>query len=303
MANFTLIPQPDQLIRATAAHGKIRAVGLISTQSVIEARQRHHLSFVATVALGRAMSAGLLLAATLKQRDARISLQVQGDGPLGKVWVDAGMDGTVRGYVQNPAIELPLTPDSKLDVGQAVGRYGYLHVLRDLGYGYPYTSTVELVSGEIGEDLTQYLATSEQTPSAVLLGVWLDREGVKAAGGLLLQVMPGAPPSLIPEMEGRLAGVEALSPLLAAGKTLPEILEGLLGDLDLRIWPQVKPIRFHCRCSSNRVMGALRMLGRDELMDMIQTDKGAEATCHFCNEVYRVSEAELEQLVAELSAS
>lgn len=294
---------PDHLIRATAAEGKIRVVGLVSTQAVQEARERHKLSYVATVALGRAMSAALLLAANLKRRQARINLQLKGNGPLGSIYVDAGMDGTVRGYVSNPAVELPLTPESKLDVGQAVGRYGYLHVLRDLGYGQPYTSAVELVSGEVGDDISYYLSSSEQIPSAVLLGVNLDSQRVRAAGGVLMQLMPGAPASLIPEMEARLAKVEEFSPMLAYGGGLLELLQICLGDLDLKITPEVRTIRFYCQCNSDRVKGALRMLGRDELIDMIRTDKGAEAVCQFCNEVYRISEDELRSIVAEMSAN
>jgi molecular chaperone Hsp33 len=294
---------PDHLIRATAAEGKIRVVGLVSTQAVQEARERHKLSYVATVALGRAMSAALLLAANLKRRQARINLQLKGNGPLGNIWVDAGLDGTVRGYVSNPAIELPLTAESKLDVGRAVGRYGYLHVLRDLGYGQPYTSAVELVSGEVGDDITYYLSSSEQIPSAVLLGVNLDSQRVRAAGGVLLQLMPGAPASLIPEMEARLAKVEEFSPMLACGGGLRELLQLCLGDLDLKIAPEMRTIRFYCKCNSDRVKGALRMLGRDELLDMIHTDKGAEAVCQFCNEVYRISEDELRSIVAEMSAT
>ncbi len=294
---------PDHLIRATAAEGKIRVVGLVSTQAVQEARERHKLSYVATVALGRAMSAALLLAANLKRRQARINLQLKGNGPLGGIYVDAGVDGTVRGYVSNPAIELPLTPESKLDVGQAVGRYGYLHVLRDLGYGQPYSSAVELVSGEVGDDISYYLSSSEQIPSAVLLGVHLDSQRVRAAGGVLLQLMPGAPASLIPEMEARLAKVGEFSPMLAYGGGLRELLQTCLGDLDLQIAPEVHNIRFHCQCNSDRVKGALRMLGRDELLDMIRTDKGAEAVCQFCNKVYRISEEELRSIVAEMSAN
>ncbi len=217
--------------------------------------------------------------------------------------MDAGLDGTVRGYVSNPAIELPLTAESKLDVGQAVGRYGYLHVLRDLGYGQPYTSAVELVSGEVGDDITYYLSSSEQIPSAVLLGVNLDSQRVRAAGGVLLQLMPGAPASLIPEMEARLAKVEEFSPMLACGGGLRELLQLCLGDLDLKIAPEMRTIRFYCKCNSDRVKGALRMLGRDELLDMIHTDKGAEAVCQFCNEVYRISEDELRSIVAEMSAT
>ena len=307
MVDLSLTPavsnEFDQLIRATAADGFIRAVGVVSTHAVQEARRRHHLSYVATVALGRTINAGLLLAANLKQEQARINLQIKGDGPLGSVWVDAGSDGTVRGYVEHPAVELPLTESSQLNVGQAVGRYGYLHVIRDQGYGIPFTSSTELVNGEIGEDITQFLASSEQTPSIIVLGVLVDTQGVKAAGGLLFQLLPDAPLSLITELEQRISKVETLSPLLAAGKTLPMILEEFIGDLGLTILPGLQPIRFHCKCSRGRVKGALRILGEEELRSMIVEDKGAEATCHFCNEVYQVTEAELEELVQQLQAS
>lgn len=292
--------QLDQRIRATAAQGKIRVVGVVSTQAVEEARSRHGLSYVATVALGRTMSGALLLAANLKQSQARINLQVKGDGPLGKVWVDAGANGTVRGYIENPTIELPLTEDKKLNVGAAVGRSGYLHAIRDTGRGNPYTSTVELVSGEIGDDITSYLLASEQTPSVVVLGVMVNRQGVQAAGGLLLQILPGAPTTIISDLEQRLTGSEEISPLLARGYSLPELMKEIFGDLDLEILPGEEPIRFYCPCSFQRVKGALRILGNDELKEMIQANEVAEATCHFCGEVYRVPVDELKELLTSV---
>ncbi len=170
----------DQLIRATAAGGGIRVVGAITTKLTEVARQRHHLSYVATAALGRTMAAGLLLASSMKRPQSRVNIRVKGNGPLGGILVDAGLDGTVRGYVDNPAVELPPNAMGKLDVGAAVGRQGYVYVVRDVGYGYPYSSTVEMVSGEIVEDLTHYLDTSEQTPSALVLGVYVGSHGVEA---------------------------------------------------------------------------------------------------------------------------
>lgn len=294
----------DQLIRATAADGGIRAVGVITTRLTEEARQRHRLSYVATAALGRTMSAGLLLASSMKRAESRVNVRIRGNGPLGGILVDAGLDGTVRGYVDNPSIELPPNPQGKLDVGGAVGRDGYVYVVRDVGYGYPYSSTVEIVSGEIGDDLTHYLVTSEQTPSALLLGVFVGEKGVTAAGGLLLQVLPKAArdEALVELLEARLAQLSGFTPLLRAGKTLPQIMEDLLGDMGLEILPESQLVRFHCRCSRSRMMGALKLLGADELQDMIEKDDGAEATCQFCNEVYHASSDDLASLIEDLQA-
>lgn len=292
----------DQLVRATAADGGIRAVGVITTRLTEEARQRHHLSYVATAALGRTMSAGLLLASSMKRAESRVNIRVKGNGPLGGILIDAGADGTVRGYVDNPAIELPPNAKGKLDVGGAVGREGFLYVVRDVGYGYPYSSTVELVSGEIGDDITHYLASSEQTPSALIVGVFVGADGVTASGGILLQVMPKAASdeALVEKLESRVAGLAGFTPLLQQGKNLPQMFEELLGDMGLEILPETQLLRFHCGCSFERVMGALKMLGKDELQDMIEKDNGAEATCHFCGEVYQASSEHLEGLILEL---
>ena len=294
----------DQLIRATAAQGGIRAVGAITTRLTEEARKRHKLSYVATAALGRTMSAGLLLASSMKRAESRVNIRVKGNGPLGGIFVDAGLDGTVRGYVDNPEIELPPKPNGKLDVGGAVGSDGYLYVIRDVGYGYPYSSTVELVSGEIGDDLTHYLATSEQTPSALVVGVFVGAAGVTASGGILLQVMPKAATdeALVQTLESRVAALSGFTPLLQAGKTLPEMFELLLGDMGLEILPEIQMVRFHCGCSPDRFLGALKILGEAELQDMIEKDDGAEATCHFCNEVYQASSNDLSQLIGSLRA-
>ena len=295
----------DQLIRAIAAEGGVRAVGIISTRLTEEARQRHKLSYVATAALGRTMSAGLLLASSMKRENSRVNIRIKGNGPLGGLLVDAGLDGTVRGYVFQPDVELPPNPQGKLDVGGAVGDEGFLYVVRDIGHGYPYSSTVELVSGEIGEDITHYLFTSEQTPSALLVGVFVGADGVTAAGGILVQIMPKAAQdeALISTLEARIAELKGFTPLLREGKTLPEIFELLLGDLGLEIFPDVQLVRFDCHCSFNRVLSALRTLGEAELLDMIEKDGGAEATCEFCGEVYQATDQHLSELVHDLQSS
>lgn len=292
----------DQLIRATAAGGGIRVVGVVTTRTTEEARQRHGLSYVATAALGRTMSAGLLLASSMKRPQARVNIRIRGNGPLGGILVDAGLDGSVRGYVDNPTIELPPNAKGKLDVGGAVGRDGYVYVVRDVGYGYPYSSTVELVSGEIGDDLTHYLVNSEQTPSALVLGVFVGANGVEASGGLLLQIMPRAAedPEIVATLESRLSTLTGFTPLLKAHKTLPQIFEEIVGDMGLEILPETQLVRFHCPCTYERMLGALKMLGEEELQDMIEKDDGAEATCHFCNEVYHTDSAQLARLIEDL---
>jgi molecular chaperone Hsp33 len=292
----------DKLIRATAADGGIRVVGAITTQLTEEARSRHKLSYVATAALGRTMVAGLLFASSMKKADSRVNIRIKGQGPLKGILVDAGLDGMVRGYVGDPSIELPPNAQGKLDVSGAVGKRGYLYVVRDNGSGYPYTSTVELVSGEIGDDLTHYLATSEQTPSALIVGVFVGADGVKAAGGLLIQILPKAATdeALVELLQSRLQAVQGFTPMLQAGQTLPQMMENILGDLGLEIFPEVQILKYHCGCSFDRMTAALKMLGRSELEDMLIQDKGAEVTCDFCSNVYQLDEPQLADLITEL---
>ena len=295
----------DQLIRATAAGGGIRAVGVITTRLTEEARQKHQLSYVATAALGRSMASGLLLASSMKTPESRVNIRIKGNGPLGGLLVDAGVDGNVRGYVEHPDVELPPNAKGKLDVGGAVGKEGYLYIVRDVGYGYPYSSTVELVSGEIGDDVAHYLASSEQTPSALVVGVFVGSSGVTAAGGLLIQVLPKAAQdeTLVEKLASRVEALSGFTPLLQAGKSLGEIFAELLGDMDLVIFPETQMLRFHCGCSFDRVLGALQILGVEELQDMIEKDGGAEATCHFCNTIYQADTNHLEKIITDLKVS
>lgn len=218
------------------------------------------------------------------------------------LYADAGLDGTVRGYVDAPDIELPLNLYGKLDVGGAIGDVGFLNVVRDIGFGEPYTSTTELISGEIGDDLTYYLATSEQTPSALMLGVFVDEQQVQAAGGLLVQIMPKASTDevLVSLLESRIAGLQSFSALLRSGKTLPMIFEDLLGDLDLAFLGEPQTVRFHCPCTLERVSNAIPLLGESDLADMIAKGETAEANCHFCNETYLILPGDLRTILAQM---
>jgi molecular chaperone Hsp33 len=292
----------DQLIRATAADNGIRAVGVITTQLTQEARERHNLSYVSTAALGRSMAGALLLASSMKQPQSRVTMRIKGNGPMKGLYVDAGLNGTVRGYVDDHTVELPLNLQGKLDVGGAIGPIGYLNVVRDIGYGEPHSSTTELISGEIGEDLTYYLATSEQTPSALMLGVFVEEKHVEAAGGLLIQIMPKAATdeALVSLLESRISGLQSFSSLLRAGKTLPVIFEELLGDLGLDLFPDVLPVKFSCPCTRDRVTAALPLLGESEIADMIAQQETAEAKCHFCNQIYYVDPGELREILSQM---
>ncbi len=308
----------DRLIRAIAANGRVRVVGVTITQSINEAHRRHHLSSVAIAALGRTMSASLLLASSMKQPQARVNVRVTGDGKLGLVYADAGFDGTVRGFVSNPDFNLPSLADGKQNVAEAVGAIGFLKVLRDIGYGEPYNSTVELVSGDIAEDVSWFLATSEQTYSKLILTELIDPNDVnsdapvKFAAGLLLQIMPKAAlraaktsnssqEDLLAQLEAK-SDITKFTDLLIQGKEIEDVMKELFADLEIEILPMSKDVCFHCRCTLDRMLAAMKLFGEDDLRSMIAEDHGAQATCHFCGEVYQATTEQLNNLLIELQA-
>jgi molecular chaperone Hsp33 len=289
------------LLRASAADRTIRALAAVTTTVVEEARRRHRTYPTATAALGRTLTAGLLLGGTLKDEE-RLSIEIVGDGPLRRIMVTTTGSGRVRGYVGRPATHLP-SRNGKLDVAGAVGR-GLLCVIRTQPWNKePYRSIMELVSGEIGQDIAHYLVTSEQIPSAVGLGVFVNRDGdVGAAGGFLVQVMSGGDVDLVRRIEANVARLPPVTTLVRAGAGAGDVLAAVLDGLDVRTVAE-QPVAFECPCSRERVFGALILLGRAEIEDMMVRDGRAEVTCEFCAERYSVTGGELAVLAAEPAGS
>lgn len=284
----------DYLIRGTAMDGKVRAFAVKTTQLTEEMRKRHETTPVATAALGRTAAAALMMGAMLKGEE-KLTVQVKGGGPIGQIVVDANAKGEVRGYVSEPLVDLPLNSVGKLDVAGAVGTDGFLYIIKDLGLKEPYRGSIPIVSGELAEDFTYYFAKSEQTPSAVALGVLVDVDyTVRASGGWIIQLLPGLSDEAITEIEQQLAGIPPVSTLLDQGKSLEDILTDILPSVQIL---EKVPVRFQCFCSRERVESTLISLGRDELESLIEEDQGAEIVCHFCNEKYQFNVEELKELL------
>ncbi len=277
----------DGILKAMTADGKVRAAIATTTQIVEAARHRHQLSYTGTAALGRAMTAGLLLA-RIMTRSGQVAMKFHGNGPLGRVFVDASAQGTVRGYVDNPQVELPLNSLGNFDVGGAIGKTGYLHVTVDEGAGRTYVSTVELASGEVGEDVNRYLVNSDQTGSIVVVGTHVSKAGVEAAGGLIVQLLPDHTEETICQIENNITTFGTFTFLMRRGMTLEEILKRILSGFEIRALTQVEPISWGCKCSKERFVEALKILPKTELILMAEEDGQCEGRCHYCNEYYYI---------------
>lgn len=285
----------DYLIKATLYGGRVRAYAISSTNTVEEARKRQDTWATASAALGRTLTITTMMGALLKGDDG-LTVKVEGGGPLGAIVADGNALGEVRGYVTNPHVDFDLNEKGKLDVARAVGTEGTLSVVKDLGLKDYFTGQVPIVSGEISEDFTYYFATSEQIPSAIGAGVLVNPDHtVLAAGGFMIQIMPGADEEVVDKLEKQIESFPAISSMIEKGNSPEQVLEQLFFGEEINILERL-PVQFKCKCSKERIGQAIKGLGNDEIDHMIKEDHGAEANCHFCNETYQFTEAELEEL-------
>jgi molecular chaperone Hsp33 len=288
----------DYIVRATAAGGSIRAFAATTGEMVQHAREVHHTSPVASAALGRLLTAAAMMGSMLKGEKDLVTIQIRGLGPLKGAVVTSDSHSRVKGYVFNPGVDIPSKYPGKLDVSGAIGQ-GYMSVIKDIGLKEPYAGRIQLVSGEIAEDLTYYYVQSEQTPSAVGLGVLVDTDtSIRCAGGFIIQLLPDATEEVISQLENRLNTIPYFTDLLDMGQTPEGILEMILEGMDMKILDKV-PTEFYCNCTKERVEKALISIGKEELEKVIKEDKKANLHCHFCGKEYDFTEEELRKLLEE----
>lgn len=286
----------DYIVRGMAAGKQLRVFAITARNLVEQARQIHQTSPVATAALGRLLAAGSMMGSMMKGEQDVLTLQIQCGGPIGGLTVTADHLGRVKGYVREPQVDLPLNAKGKLDVSGALGP-GFLNVIRDIGMKEPYNGQTHLVSGEIAEDLTYYYATSEQIPSSVGLGVLVDQEArVRQAGGFIIQVMPFAEETVIDQLEASLQKVDSITDLMEQGMKPEDLLQHLLGDLDLEVTDRMET-QYYCNCSRERVFKAIASIGRKDLEEMAEDREPIEVNCQFCGSHYRFETEDLEQLL------
>ena len=285
----------DYIVRAAAKDGSVRAFCAVTTNLVNEAQKIHSLYPVASAALGRLLTASAMMGAMLKSEDDLLTLQITGNGPIGRVLATADCHSNVKGYVGNPEVIIPANAKGKLDVSGAVGN-GFLQVIKDMGLKEPYVGQVALQTGEIAEDLTYYFATSEQIPSAVGLGVLVDKDqSVKQAGGFIIQLMPFTPDEVVDRLEKKITEIDSVTQMLDRGLTPEQILEEILGDFGLEITDTTET-RFHCDCSKERVSRALSTLSKKDLDSIIADGESIEVKCQFCNKAYEFTVDELKEM-------
>ena len=290
----------DRIVRAISTDGMVQAAAICSRDLTERARQIHKTLPVATAALGRTLAAASMMGNALKSDGASLTLQFKGGGPLGTVLAVSDNEGNVRGYVTNPHVDIPLRKDGKLDVGTAVGHEGTLTVIKDLHMKEPYVGTIDLLGGEIAEDVAGYFVESEQIPTACALGVLVDRDqSVKAAGGYLIQLMPGAAEDTIAKVEGGIMAAGAVSAILEKNDDPEAMLRTVMSDFDLKIL-ETCPVSYKCYCSRERVERALISLGRDELEQMLSEQGGCQLTCQFCDAVYEFTAEDIQRLLKNL---
>lgn len=286
----------DYIVRATAANKQIRAFAITSRNLVEEARKHHNTSPVATAALGRLLSGAAMMGVMMKGDNDKLTLMMKGDGPINGVTVTADSKGNVKGYVGNPLVLIPPNYAGKLDVGAAIG-YGTLTVIKDMGMKEPYSSQVPLGTSEVAEDLTYYFATSEQIPSAVALGVLMNKDNtVKQAGGFILQVMPNTDKEIVEMLEKKMEEVTSVTDLFEQGMTPEDILKYVMGDIDVEVLDTIDA-QFKCDCSKEKISKSLASLQTEELENIINDGESIEVKCHFCNSAYNFDVDELKEIL------
>ena len=292
----------DYVIKATSGNGQVRAYVGITKNLVQTARDNHNTIKVATAALGRTLTATTMMGLMMKNDNDELSVIIKGGGPIGTILTTTDSKGNVKGYVQDPdlnGVQVEDYPNGKLNVAGAVGKEGYVKVIKDLGLREPYVGSYPLVSGEIAEDFTHYFALSEQTPSVVSLGVLTTETTVEQAGGLIVQLMPDATEETIATLEQNVAKLKSVTTMLSEGMTPDDILNVVLEGLDPKIL-DICDVKFDCNCSKERIKKVLISLGRETLTEIIEEDKQAEISCHFCNSAYHYTEEELREILAEM---
>ncbi len=286
----------DKITNFLAYDGRIGITCIKTTSMVEEARKVHDLSPVATAALGRVLTITALMANEMKEKEDKITVQIKGNGPIGTILAVANNVPEVKGYVQNPYVDLPLNEFGKLDVGGAVGQDGYIHVIKDIGLKEPYIGISNLTSGEIADDFTNYFVNSEQRQAAVSLGVLVDKNGVREAGGYLITPMPDATEEDISNVEKGIFEAGAISKMLDEKLSLIDIAKKVTGDKNIKVIEDCKVPVYKCDCSKEKMKTALISIGKKEIEDIIKEDGKAELVCHFCNKKYDFNKEELEEI-------